>query len=54
LATLQVLKKTGVFVEDRQARELYGSCGARIDEKNSIVKLPSSMVEDAISQHRQR
>jgi trimethylamine:corrinoid methyltransferase-like protein len=48
MATLQVLEKTGVFVEDQQARELYGSCGARIDEKNSIVKLPSTMVEDAI------
>ncbi len=48
LATLQVLAKTGVFVADQRARELYGSCGARIDEKNSIVKLPSSLVEDAI------
>jgi trimethylamine--corrinoid protein Co-methyltransferase len=47
-ATLQVLEKTGVYVEDRQAREVFGSCGARIDEKSNIVKLPSSMVEDAI------
>jgi len=48
LATLQVLERTGVFVADQQARELYGSCGARIDEKNSIVKLPSALVEDSI------
>ena len=48
LATLKILEKTGVFVEDQQARELYGSYGASIDEKKSIVKLPSSMVEDAI------
>ena len=48
LATLQVLKKTGVFVEDQRAREVFGSCGVRVDEKNMIVKLPSPMVEDAI------
>jgi trimethylamine:corrinoid methyltransferase-like protein len=28
MATLQVLEKTGIFVEDQQARELCGSCGA--------------------------
>ena len=48
LATLKVLEKTGVFVEDQQAREVFGSFGARVDEKNKTVKLPSSMVEDAI------
>ena len=48
MATLKILAKTGIFVEDQQARELYGSYGASIDEKKSIVKLPSSMVEDAI------
>jgi len=40
LATLQVLEKTGVFVEDQQALEVFGSCGAVVDEKNNIVKLP--------------
>jgi len=33
LATLQVLEKTGVVVEDQPARELFGSYGARVDEK---------------------
>ncbi len=47
-ASLQVLEKTGIFVEDQTARELFGSCGARVDEKSSIVKLPAAMVEDAI------
>ena len=47
-ASLQVLEKTGIFVEDETARELFGSCGARVDEKSSIVKLPAAMVEDAI------
>jgi trimethylamine--corrinoid protein Co-methyltransferase len=48
LATLQVLEQTGFFVEGEKARELYGSCGARVDETKSVVKLPASMVEDAI------
>ena len=48
LATLKVLEKTGVFVEDQQTREVFGSCGARVNEKNNIVTLPSPMVEDAI------
>jgi len=47
LATLQVLEKTGVFVEDQQALEVFGSCGGVVDE-NNIVKLPSRIVEDAI------
>jgi trimethylamine--corrinoid protein Co-methyltransferase len=48
LATLQVLEQTGVFVEDHQALEVFGSSGALVDQKNKIVKLPSHMVEDAI------
>jgi trimethylamine--corrinoid protein Co-methyltransferase len=48
LATLQVLEKTGIYVEDEKAKELYGSHGARVDDKKSVVKLPASMVEDAI------
>ncbi len=36
-ATLQVLEKTGVFVEDQQALEVFDSCGAVVDEKNNIA-----------------
>ncbi len=49
LATLQVLEKTGIFVEDQQALEIFGSYGASVDKKNRIVKLPASIVENAIS-----
>ena len=48
LTTLQVLEKTGIFVEDQQALEIFGSYGASVDKKNRIVKLPSGIVEDAI------
>jgi len=37
LATLQILEKTGVFVEDQQALEVFGSCGASVDKKSKIV-----------------
>lgn len=45
---MEVLSKTGVFVEDQKAREALYSAGATVDEKKSIVKIPSSMIEDAI------
>jgi trimethylamine--corrinoid protein Co-methyltransferase len=48
LATLQILEKTGVFVEDQQALEVFGSYGASVDKKSKIVKLPSGIVEDSI------
>ncbi len=48
LATLQVLENTGFFVEDRQALEVFGSCGATVEKKSKIVKLSSGIVEDAI------
>jgi trimethylamine--corrinoid protein Co-methyltransferase len=49
LATLRVLDKTGIFVEDKTAREIFGSSGARVDEKKAIVTFPAAMVEDAIA-----
>ena len=48
LATLNVLEKTGVFVEDQHAQEVFGSYGAKVDKKKKIIKLPSGLVEDAI------
>ncbi len=48
LATLEVLEKTGVFVEDEEAMEVLHGGGAIIDSKNKIVKFPSYLVEDAI------
>lgn len=48
LATLEVLKTTGVFVEDKEAQEIFHGGGATVDAKNKIVKLPPYLVEDAI------
>jgi trimethylamine--corrinoid protein Co-methyltransferase len=48
MATLRVLEKTGIYVEDTKALEVFHSHGAAIDHKNKIVRLPASIVEDAI------
>jgi trimethylamine--corrinoid protein Co-methyltransferase len=48
LATLEVLEKTGVFVEDEEALDIFDGGGAVIDRKNKIVKIPPYLVEDAV------
>ena len=48
LATLEVLQKTGVFIEDPEALEIFDGGGAMVDPKGKIVKMPPHMVEDAI------
>jgi trimethylamine--corrinoid protein Co-methyltransferase len=47
-STLEVLRKTGVFVQDEEALEIFDGNGAVIDPKTKIVKIPSHLVEDAI------
>ncbi len=48
LATLEVLKSTGVYVENETAREVFDGGGAIINRKKGIVKFPPHVVEDAI------
>ena len=40
LATLEVLQKTGVFVGDDEAMEIYEGAGAIVDRKTGVVKIP--------------
>lgn len=47
-ATLEVLYKTGVKVEDDEALEIFYGGGAEVDRTNHIVKIPPYLVEDAI------
>ncbi len=49
LATLEVLKNTGVFVEDEEAMEIFAGSGAVIDAKTKVVKISPHVVEDAIN-----
>jgi trimethylamine---corrinoid protein Co-methyltransferase len=48
LATLEVLKDTGVFVESEEAMEIYHGGGCLVDRKTKTVKFPAYVVEDAI------
>jgi trimethylamine--corrinoid protein Co-methyltransferase len=48
LATLEILQKTGIFVEDQEALEIFDGAGAVIDPQNKTVKIPPHLVEDAI------
>ena len=48
LATLEVLEKTGVFVENEEAVEILHGGGAVIDRKNKVAKLPPYLVEDSL------
>ena len=47
-ATLEVLSRTGVFVEDDEAREIFAAAGAEVDPETNVVRLPAHLVEDAV------
>ncbi len=47
LGTLEVLERTGVFVEDEEAREVFAGSGATVDAKG-VVRIPGHVVEQAV------
>ncbi|MCP4694413.1 MAG: hypothetical protein GY859_40665 [Desulfobacterales bacterium] len=48
LATLEVMKDVGVFVESDEALERFDGGGCVVDRKNKVVKFPHWVIEDAI------
>ncbi|MDR2301705.1 MAG: trimethylamine methyltransferase family protein [Deltaproteobacteria bacterium] len=46
-STLEVLSEVGVFVQKREAREIFRAAGARIYD-DGLVKIPPHLVEEAI------
>ena len=48
LATLEVLRRTGVWVEDDEALDVFEQGGADVDREARIVRLPAHVVEEAI------
>ena len=48
LATLEILERTGVFVEDDEALDIYSDGGCRVDRETRIVRIPPHVIEDAI------
>ena len=47
LATLEVLERTGVFVEDDEALDIYADGNCRVDRETHMVRIPPHIVEDA-------
>jgi trimethylamine--corrinoid protein Co-methyltransferase len=48
LATLEVLERTGVSVEARDARDIFRDGGCAVDDETLIVRIPPGVVEEAI------
>lgn len=46
--TLEVLEKTGIFVENDEALSLFGEAGAKINRDTRMVKIPPWLVEESI------
>jgi trimethylamine--corrinoid protein Co-methyltransferase len=49
LGTLELLEKTGIFVENNEALDLFESGGAAVNRKSKMVKIPPYLVEEYIS-----
>ncbi|MBW6464138.1 MAG: trimethylamine methyltransferase family protein [Firmicutes bacterium] len=49
LATLDVLRNTGIKVESKQAQQLFAEGGADVDFDSGLIKIPAYMIEDAVS-----
>ena len=48
LATLEVLEKTGLYIETDEALDRFDGAGAEVDRAQKIVRIPPYLVEDAI------
>lgn len=49
LATLEVLERTGAYVEDDQALALFADAGCRIDREKNVVRIPAHVVAEALA-----
>jgi trimethylamine--corrinoid protein Co-methyltransferase len=47
-ATLEVLAETGIYVEDREALDVYAAGGCDVGREDRIVRIPAHVVEAAI------
>ncbi len=48
LGTLEVLDRSGVFVEQPEALDIFADGGCRVDRERRMVQIPPHIVEDAI------
>ena len=49
IATLEVLERTGVVVQDKRALKLLDNAGAIIDFKRETAKIPSYLIQEAVA-----
>ncbi len=49
LASLEVLERTGVFVEDDEAIDIFRDGGCGVDADTRVVRIPGHVVEEAIA-----
>jgi trimethylamine--corrinoid protein Co-methyltransferase len=47
-AALEVLEKTGVFVESAEAVEVFAAAGCSVDRGTRVVRIPSAVVDEAL------
>jgi len=47
-ASMSVLQRCGVYVEEAEARKHFADAGAWVDEKEEIVRLPQGLVERCV------
>jgi trimethylamine--corrinoid protein Co-methyltransferase len=48
-ASLEVLERAGVFVEDDEALDIFADGGCVVDRETHMVRIPAHVVEDAIA-----
>jgi len=48
LGTLEILERTGLFVEDDEALDLFADGGCAVDRERRVARIPPHIVEDAI------
>jgi trimethylamine--corrinoid protein Co-methyltransferase len=48
LATLEVLQKTGIFVENAEALDIFENHGAKVNRQSKMVQIPSHLVDESI------
>jgi len=48
LASLEILDRTGVFVESDEALDLFADAGCRVERETHIVRIPPTVVDDAL------
>lgn len=53
-ATLSLMKKCGVRVGGKEAKEIYRKAGCSIDEETGLIRFPEELVNDAIMKAPER